>query len=110
MTCGVFFVDGQPVHSFARRQGVQSTSSAEAELYGASSVVFDGRLLRHFLEWVGYKVNYVLWVDSSSAKSIIQREGVGKIKHLDVRSLWLQAEREHNHLVVKVAGEQNPAI
>ena len=53
---------------------------------------------------------YNLWVDSSSAKSIIQRDGVGKIKHLDVRALWLQAEREKHQLILKkVAGERNPS-
>ena len=73
-------------------------------------MVFDGRLLKYLFEWMGYCVVSNLWTDSSSAKSIIQRDGVGKIKHLDVRSLWLQAEREHHSLLAnKVAGERNPA-
>ncbi len=29
--------------------------------------------------------------DSGAAKSIAQREGVGKVRHLDTRALWLQA-------------------
>ena len=39
MTCGKLRIDGMPYSGFARRQGVQSTSSAEAEFYGCSSVV-----------------------------------------------------------------------
>ena len=31
--------------------------------------------------------------DSSAARGIVQRQGVGKVKHLDIKSLWLQ-ERE----------------
>ena len=58
MTCGMFFADGQPIHGFARRQGVQSTSSGEAELYGSSSVVFDGRLLKGLLEWLGWATTW----------------------------------------------------
>jgi hypothetical protein len=110
MTCGQYFTDGQPIYGFARRQGVQSTSSGEAELYGASSVAFDGRLIKELFEWLGFEVVYNLHTDSSSAKSMINRDGVGGVKHLDVRALWLQQEREKNGLKVrKVAGERNPA-
>ena len=53
---------------------------------------------------------YKLHVDSSAAKALMQRSGVGKVKHIDVRSLWLQAERElHGMVVCKTPGEQNPA-
>ena len=45
MTSGVFFADGVAIYSFARRQGVQSTSSGEAEVNGATTVSLDGRLL-----------------------------------------------------------------
>ena len=99
-----------PYSGFARRQGVQSTSSGEAELYGSSSVVMDGRIVKHLLEWIGYTVQYTLCVDSSAAKAIIQRDGVGKVKHLDIRSLWLQQERSERGLMVsKIPGASNVA-
>ncbi len=45
-------------------------------------------------------------LDSSAAKAMVQRAGVGKVKHLDVRSLWLQAERrDHGLATKKVPGE-----
>ena len=64
---------------------MQSTSSGEAEFYGATSVVMDGKVVKNFLEWLGYEVIYQLMMDSSAAKAMIQRDGVGKVKHLDVR-------------------------
>ncbi len=95
---------------FARRQGVQSTSSGEAEFYGATSVVMDGRIIKHFLEWLGYEVAYQLHLDSSAAKAMVQRDGVGKVKHMDERVLWIQAERRDHGLVTrKVPGEFNYA-
>lgn len=110
MTCGVTCLDKVVTSVFARRQGVQSTSSGEAEFYGATSVVMDGLIVRHFLEWLGYDVHYVLCLDSSAAKAMIQRDGVGKVKHLDTRSLWIQAERRDHGLVTrKVPGERNLA-
>ena len=110
MTCGMVRLDGFVYFGFARRQGVQSTSSGEAELYGSSSVVMDGRVVKYLLEWIGFRVGYTFCVDSSAAKAIIQRDGVGKVKHLDIRVMWLQQERRDNGLVIaKVPGEENVA-
>ena len=52
-------LDGVHFAGFARRQAVQSTSSGEAEFYGAGSVVMDGRVVKYVLQWLGYKVDYV---------------------------------------------------
>ncbi len=46
-------------------------------------------------------------LDSSAAKSMVQRDGVGKAKHLDVRALWLQAERRDHGLVTKKGPAEN---
>ena len=89
---------------------MQSTSSGEAEFYGATSVVMDGRIVKVLMEWIGYRVLYTLYTDSSAAKAMMNREGVGKVKHLDVRALWIQAERRDRGLQVrKIAGIVNPA-
>ncbi len=70
----------------------------------------DGRVIKHFLGWVGYEVTYQLLLDSSAAKGMVQRDGVGKVKHLDVRALWFQAERRDHALITrKVPGENNSA-
>ena len=42
------------------------------------------------LEFFDFKVNACLRMDASAARAICRREGVGKIKHLDVKTLWLQ--------------------
>jgi hypothetical protein len=108
MTCWVTRLDKTVTSVFARRQGVQSTSSGEVEFYGATSVVMDGKLTKHFLEWLGYEVAYQLLLDSSAAKTMVQGDGVGKLKHMDVRALWIQAERRDNGLATrKVPGVQN---
>jgi hypothetical protein len=110
MTCGVTRLDKTVTSVFARRQGVQSTSSGEAEFCGATSVVMDGKVIKRFLEWLRYEVIYQLLLDSSAAKAMVQRDGVGKLKHMDVRALWLQAERRDQGLIAKkVPGAQNYA-
>ena len=51
-----------------------------------------------------------LGTDSSAAKSFVCRRGLGKMRHLEIRDLWLQQEvREGKVEVYKVEGIENPA-
>eukprot|EP00959_Pyramimonas_sp_CCMP1952_P299707 6268754-Pyramimonas_sp.AAC.1 len=62
------------------------------------------------LEWLGYKVTWELGIDSGAAKAMINREGVGKVKHLGVRALWVQQERKvHGLNIKKESGTKNVA-
>ena len=52
----------------------------------------------------------VLGTDSSAAKSFVCRRGLWKMRHIEIRDLWLQKEvREGKVKVVKVLGSENPA-
>ena len=47
---------------------------------------------------------------SSAAKSIASRTGLGKLRHLEIKFLWLQeCVRRGKVIVSKVRGEVNPA-
>ena len=49
-------------------------------------------------------------VDNAAGKSIISRRGLGKMRHVELRDLWIQREfGEGKVRVVKVEGEANPA-
>ena len=56
-------------------------------------------------------VNVVhLGTDSTAAKSFVSRQGFGKMKHIEIRDMWLQKEvRDGKVEVSKVPGDQNPA-
>ena len=62
---------------------------------------------------VGFKHvegDIVLGTDSSAAKSFVARRGLGRMRHIEVRDLWLQQEVLAGRVrVVKVKGEMNPA-
>lgn len=108
--CGACFVDGSPFYCFTRRLGVMTTTAAETEIYGASMVASDGKLMRSVLTCLGYAVDSRLYVDRSAAKAMIQRDGVGKLKHLDMRAHWLQQEHQQGCFrVFKEPGDRNPA-
>ena len=51
-----------------------------------------------------------LGTDSSAAKTFVGRRGLGKMRHLEIRDLWLQKEVGEGKVVVsKVLGTENPA-
>ena len=44
---------------------------------------------------MGQQLPLDMYTDPSAARGIIQREGAGRVKHLDFKTLWMQ-EREIN--------------
>ncbi len=57
---------------------------------------------------LGLKVSLRINVDSSAAKSIGSRRGVGIVRHVDVRELWLQERVGRGDMVLrKVPGANN---
>ena len=79
---------------WSRTQHVISLSSAEAELHALCSCATEGLALKNICVEIGLEMRFVLLTDSSAAKGIVMRQGAGKVKHLDIKSLWIQ-EREN---------------
>jgi hypothetical protein len=51
-----------------------------------------------------------MFVDASAAIGICQRKGLGKVRHLDTQSLWIQdALRQKRLELSKVKGTENPS-
>ncbi len=56
------------------------------------------------------QVKVQLMVDSTAAKAIASRSGLGKVRHLEVRHLWVQDAISRGRFVIKkVHGKRNPA-
>ena len=83
-------VDGCPLHGASRRQNATATSSAEAEYYAACAALSEAIHIREVLVFFGYEVVMRLLMDSSAARGICRREGVGRVKHLETKCLWVQ--------------------
>ena len=85
-------------------------SSAEAELYslvkGAALTLGMLALAQDLGESLGATVN----TDASAALGIIQRQGLGKLRHVLTQFLWIQEKVRANEFdIAKVAGQDNPA-
>ncbi len=91
-------------------QAVVAMSSWEAELYaltkGAANTIGMMSLANDFGQILhGHIAN-----DASAAIGIVNRTGVGKLRHVRVQYLWLQDKVRNGELeVTKVAGVANPA-
>ena len=85
-------IDGCPVSGFSRRQAVIATSSGVAEFYALCAVAEEVMHLQDLLRFFDVECSYTLYSDSVAARGIARREGVGKLKGLEVRMLWLQQE------------------
>ena len=100
-------------HVLKTWSGTQATvalSSAEAELIALVKGAAEGLAMRSLLWDLGEDSTVRVRVDSSAAIGICKRTGVGRIRHLDTRLLWVQElVRSGALLVEKVPGEDNPA-
>ena len=59
---------------------------------------------------MGVDAKLRVWTDSSATMGICGRQGLGKLRHIDTRSLWIQQRLRAGDLELrKVRGEVNPA-
>jgi hypothetical protein len=87
-----------------------SLSSGEAEFYGVVRGSGQGLGYQALLKDLGLDVPLRVWTDSSAALGICSRQGLGKLRHLDTHTLWVQqAVRGRRLELKKVLGEENPA-
>ena len=75
-----------------------------------SAAVADARLVTGILTELGEEARMEASSDSSAALAILKRTGPGRVRHLDVRELWLQDEVSSGRLQLrKVPGATNVA-
>lgn len=107
---GVLMFGGTAVRGWSTTQSVIALSSAEAEYYAALKGASVALGFMSMLADLGTVAKIVLYTDSSAARGIIHRTGLGKLCHLETGYLWLQAAVKAKRLQVrKVHGPENPA-
>ena len=102
---GTMFLDGQVIYTFSRNQKSVALSSGEAEYYAGASAASDSILLKEAIQFLtGKRCKVNLYLDSSAARGIITRQGVGRVKHLQIRTLFLQELHKQGTLSVHPVG------
>ena len=85
-------------------------SSGEAMFYGVVRGAGQGLGNQALLGDLGLELPLRVWTDSSAALWICSRQGLGKLRHLDAHTLWVQqAVRSKRLMMKKASGEENPS-
>ena len=112
-TAGMVFANGCLILSICRAQSTVALSSCKAELYAANSTMIECMYLyqlAQFLMGEDIFVRQRLFLDSSSAKFVVQKSGVGKLKHVAIKHMFLQQLlRQKVSSIHKVPTRVNPA-
>ena len=93
-------------------QAVQALSSGEAELYAILRGTVELLGMAATAEELGFafKLAPRLGSDSSAARSVASRHGLGKLKHLALKHLWIQETVRQGRVVLrKELGVENAA-
>ena len=107
---GIVVLDGGALKSWSSTQATVAMSSGEAEYYALVKGAAEGLGMQALMKDLGWKAKVRISVDASAAKSVASRVGIGKIRHLDVKFLWIQeAVRAGKITIRKVRGVENPA-
>lgn len=108
---GEVMLENHCIKTGSSTQGAIALSSAEAEFYAMIGAVIRAKVLLNVMKEIGSVIadHVQLFTDSSAVKSFVSRRGLGKMKHLQIRDLWLQREVVRGKVIVnKVAWPRNP--
>ena len=105
---GVVMLGEHCIKSWSKTQSVVAKSSAEAELYAVVRGATEGLGMLALMADLGRKSRLALHLDATAAKSIVERKGLSKVRHVDVNVLWLQETCARKLIPLhKVPGEDN---
>ena len=95
---------------WSKTQALIAKSSAEAELYATVKAAVEALGIGTLLGELGQEMQMRVHIDSTAAKSICEREGLDKMRHVEVAVLWIQEQEARRQLPLhKILGTLNPA-
>ena len=78
------------VCSWSRTQATVALSSTEVECIGAVTACSEALFFQSIFAHCGFAMDITIIMGSAGARAVAHRQGAGRIKHLEMRSLWLQ--------------------
>ena len=101
---------GHCLHQWSRTQSTIALSSGEAELNAALKGGVELIGVQNLMLELGMPSTLTLKGDSSACSGTVHREGCGRIKHLELKQLWLQQKVKNGSInYVKIPRQANPA-
>ena len=107
---GVLMYRGVVIKHWSSTQPTIALSVGEAEYVALAKGATEALGAQSLAADLGLETVVRVSLDSATAKSIASRSGVGKVRHLDTKQLWVQeAVRTGRLFLRKVRGDANPA-
>ena len=107
---GVLMYGAHVWESWALTQQCVALSSGEAEFYAVGVCAARGLTIKRALLEMGFNVGLRIHSDSAAARGMCNRRGVGKVRHLQTRLLWIQTALEEKEFdLVSIPTADNPA-
>ena len=99
---GSIYLGGNWLHSYARTQKHITLSSTESEFValvgGASEGLFLRAVIQHLVDG---EVELKIYGDNTSSIAVASRDGVGRLKHVSGRLLWIQQRQQCGDLQLR---------
>ena len=107
---GVVMWGSSCVKTWSATQDNVALSSGEAEFYGIVKGGSQGLGMKSMLGDMGVIVKVMIRTDASAAKSMATKKVMGRVRHIEVRGMWVQDKLAKKELeIMKVKGEDNLA-
>ena len=87
-SAGVMMLGAHTLKAHTRKQKVIAKSSTEAELCAAALGASEAKGVQCMMCDLGFAVEPVLSIDAKATEHFLHRQGIGKLKHIDVAYLW----------------------
>ena len=98
------------IKSWAKTQPILALSTGEAELAAVVKASSEALGLKSLMTDLGIQVSLAVRSDATAAIGMVRREGLGKVRHLDVGDLCVQQKAKSGTISYhKVNGKENPA-
>ena len=94
-------MQGQPHNKlWCKLQSNIALSSCEAELNASLKGAVEGLNVQRLAAALGDELPLVLKTDASAARGVLMRQGVGNVRHLQIKQLWLQENVAAGELII----------
>jgi hypothetical protein len=108
---GIVFYGSAAILTWSRTQPVVALSSGEAELYAMTTGATEGRFVAQLLKECGrgtFKIK--IETDSAAAKGSLERIGVQRMRHLDIKKSFLkQLVKDKEVEICRITTQSNAA-
>ena len=96
------------LRSWSKEQDAIALSSGEAELYAATFGATVGLGMQSLAADLDIPLKLHMFMDASAEIGALRRQGLGRMRHVEVKELWMQEAITRKRLTLsKVPGKEN---